>query len=127
MKDDDLELCESEKRLTNRTARKTLIKKLKSSHVPRSEIIGITGHSRESGLDPYDSGYESEKRLYSNIIDNVETTTQAICVPNPSVCVEPQCVNDVAGPSIPRSRKPENSQRILVVDVRFQSENIRLI
>ena len=39
--------------------------------MPRSEIIGITGHSRESGLDPYDSGDECEQRRYSNIIDNV--------------------------------------------------------
>ena len=56
------ELKESNKRLTNHTARK--------SHVPKSEIIGITGHSNERGLDPYDSGDEAEQEVFSNILDN---------------------------------------------------------
>ena len=46
------------KKFTNHSARKTLVKKLKSSKVPKSEIIGITGHNSEAGLDAYDSGDE---------------------------------------------------------------------
>ena len=63
-------LQNSSKRLTNHSARKTLVKKLKKNHLPRSEIIGITGHKRESGLDPYDSGDEVEQRMISHAIDN---------------------------------------------------------
>ena len=48
-------LANSNKHLSNHTVRSTVIKKLRKSRIPKSEIIGITGHSRESGLDPYDS------------------------------------------------------------------------
>lgn len=34
--------------------RHTVVKKLKSSRVQKSEIIGITGHRNEAGLDPCD-------------------------------------------------------------------------
>ena len=57
------------KKFTNHSARKSSIKKMKQAHVPRSEIIGITGHSTESGLDPYDSGDEVEQRAISLAID----------------------------------------------------------
>ena len=55
-------LANSNKHLSNHTVRSTVIKKLKKSCIPKSEIIGITGHSRESGLDPYDSGDEAQQR-----------------------------------------------------------------
>ena len=97
MTNDNVQLSESEKRFTNHTARKTLIKKLKSNQVPKSEIIRITGHSRESGLDPYDSGDESEQQLYSNIIDNVEATAPVVHVPNPTARAHSS--SDIAGPS----------------------------
>ena len=71
MKNNTPELKESNKRLTNHTARK--------SHVPKSEIIGITGHSNERGLDPYDSGDEAEQEVFSNILDNhKKASTSAI-------------------------------------------------
>ena len=73
-------LEDSNKRLTNHTARKTLVKKLKKSHVTRSEIIAITGHSRETGLDPYDGGDEVEQRYHSNILDNVAVPSNATAV-----------------------------------------------
>jgi hypothetical protein len=63
-------LASSTKRLTNHSARKTLVKKLKQNHVPKSEIIGITGHTTEAGLDAYDSGDEKEQRSISHFIDN---------------------------------------------------------
>ena len=51
-------LRNSNKKLTNHSARKTLVKKLRQNYIPKSEIIGITGHSREAGLDAYDSENE---------------------------------------------------------------------
>ena len=61
----------SSKKLTNHSARKTVVKKLKKHHVPKSDIIGITGHTTEAGLDAYDSGDEKEQKSISNFIDNV--------------------------------------------------------
>ena len=33
-------------------------KKMRQNYIPKSEIIGITGHNSEAGLDAYDSGNE---------------------------------------------------------------------
>ena len=62
-------LSNSTKRLTNHSARKTVVKKLKNAQVPRSEIVGITGHANEAGLDDYDSGDEFQQRKISFAID----------------------------------------------------------
>ena len=62
-------LVASNKKITNHSARKTVVKKLKSFRVQKSDIIGITGHSSEAGLDPYDSGDEVQQREYSHAID----------------------------------------------------------
>ena len=59
-----------EKKITNHSARKTVVKKLKSSSVPKCEIKNITGHTTAQGLDDYDSGDEREQQVVSNIIDN---------------------------------------------------------
>ena len=61
--------------LTNHSARKTVVKKLKSSGIPKCEIKNSTGHSSEQGLDDYDSRDENEQRIMSNIIDNATNTT----------------------------------------------------
>ena len=63
-------LKDIDKKLTNHSARKTVVKKLKQAKVPRSEIIGITGHRHEKSLDSYDSGDELEQRNMSLAIDN---------------------------------------------------------
>ena len=47
---------EGNKRITNRSRRKTLVKKLKRSKVTKSDVIKITGHTNEGGLDVYGSG-----------------------------------------------------------------------
>ena len=52
------------KHITNHSARKTLVKRLKQNNIAKSEIISITGISAEAGLDPYDSG--DEKQAISN-------------------------------------------------------------
>ena len=44
---------------------------MKASRIPKYEIINITGHRHECGLDPYDSGDENEQRFWSNVIDKV--------------------------------------------------------
>ena len=61
---------ETSKHITNHSARKTLVKRLKQNNVAKSEIISITGHSTEAGLDPYDSGDEKQQQAMSNAIDN---------------------------------------------------------
>ena len=50
----------ADKKLTNHSARKTTVRKLKSAGFPKSEIKNITGHSSEKGLDAYDSGNEND-------------------------------------------------------------------
>ena len=42
-------LQKSEKHLANHSARKTLVKKLKQQQVPKSKIISISRHNRETG------------------------------------------------------------------------------
>ena len=53
------ELCANQK-ITNHSARKTTVRKLKSLEFPKCEIKSITAHSSERGLDAYDSGNEDE-------------------------------------------------------------------
>ena len=67
-----------DKKLTNHSARKTVVKRLKSSGIPKCEIKNITGHSSERGLDDYDSGDENEQRIMSNIIDNATNARQVL-------------------------------------------------
>ena len=67
-------LQKSEKHLANHSARKTLVKKLKQKQVPKSEIISITGHNREAGLDAYDSSDEMQQKQLSHFIDNHQPT-----------------------------------------------------
>lgn len=49
---------------------KTLIKKIKKYYIPKSEIISITGHNIEAGLDAYDSGDEQQQQAISFAIDS---------------------------------------------------------
>ena len=64
------------KKVTNHSARKTLVKKLKKNKVPKSDIITITGHTTEAGLDDYDNGNEEHQESLSHKIDhNIETST----------------------------------------------------
>ena len=64
-------LQNSDKKLTNHYARKTVVKKLRQHYIPKSKIIGITGHNCEAGLDMFDSGNKEQKRVISNAIDTV--------------------------------------------------------
>ena len=60
-----------EKRLSNHSVRKTVVRKLKANGVPKSEII-TTGHRQDQSVEDYDSGNEDEQRQLSNIIDGKE-------------------------------------------------------
>ena len=64
----------TKKKLTNHSARRTLIKSLKSK-VPKCDIITITGHSTEAGLNPYDSGDEAQQEAISLAIDNINNNS----------------------------------------------------
>ena len=64
------EMC-PDKRLSNHSVRKTVVRKLKASGVPKSEIITIPGHRQEESVEAYDSGNEEQHQL-SNIIDGKE-------------------------------------------------------
>ena len=49
-------LRNSDKKLTNHSVTKTLVKKLRQNYIPKSEVIGITGRNSEAGLDAHDYG-----------------------------------------------------------------------
>ena len=61
---------ETSKHIINHSARNTLVKRLKQNNAAKSEIISITGHSTEAGLDPYDSGDEKQQQAISNAVHN---------------------------------------------------------
>ena len=63
------------KKLTNHSVRKTGVKTLKSNGYSKSEIIAVTGHNSEKGLDAYDSGDETQQRQMSHAIDHVPSST----------------------------------------------------
>ncbi|XP_031553784.1 uncharacterized protein KIAA1958-like, partial [Actinia tenebrosa] len=56
-------MADSGKRLTNHSARKTVVKKLRAANVERQSIIQITGHASEQSLQDYDEGNEEEQRV----------------------------------------------------------------
>ena len=73
------------KKITNHSALKTLVKKLKSHQLPKSDIICITGHNSEAGLDAYDSDHEVQQQWISHAIDNdrlLSKTLPAVSINN---------------------------------------------
>ena len=54
---------------------KTGFKTLKSNGYSKSEIIAVTGHNSEKGLNAYDSGDETHQRQMSHAIDRVHSST----------------------------------------------------
>ena len=58
------------KRLTNHSARKTLVKKLRAANVERQSIIQVTGHASEQSLQDYDEGNEQDQKMLPSIISN---------------------------------------------------------
>ena len=54
------------KKLTNRSMRKIVVKKLKAAKVPESSIIKLTGHTSTRVLKSYDPGDQNEFYDMSN-------------------------------------------------------------
>ena len=55
-------LQNSEKHLANHSGRKITCKNIKQQQVLKSEIISITGHNCEAGLDAYDRGDKVQQK-----------------------------------------------------------------
>ena len=76
MKENSLlqEMC-PEKRLSNHSVWKTVVRKLKAKGVPKSNKIIINGHRQErENVEAYDSENEDEQRKLSNMIDAKKST-----------------------------------------------------
>ena len=65
----------SEEKITNHSARRQVVMKLRSRGVPKFEIKNITGHASEKGQDDYDSGDENKQRILSNVISGHSAAT----------------------------------------------------
>jgi len=60
------------KKLTNHSARKTLVKKPRAANVERQSIIQITGHASEQSLQDYNEDSEQEQKLLPVLSATVE-------------------------------------------------------
>ena len=63
-------LDNSTKTFINHSARKTVVKKLKTAGLERSSIVKVTGHRNEKSLDDYDESDEIEQRQLSHAISS---------------------------------------------------------
>ena len=61
-------LEDSWKTFSNHSARKRVVKKLKTAGVEQSAIVKVTGHWNERSPDDYDEGDENEQRQLSHTI-----------------------------------------------------------
>ena len=71
-------LNELTKKITNHSARRTVINKMRRNNIPKSDIIAVTGHRTEAGLDAYDSGDEEQQYNLSRAIDNIAPASKSI-------------------------------------------------
>ena len=65
-------LEDSLKTFFNHSARKTVVKKLKTAGLERSSIVKVTGHKNEKSLDDYDEGDAREQRELSHTISHAK-------------------------------------------------------
>ena len=80
-------LEDSWKTFSNHSARKTVVKKLKTAGLERSSIVKVTGHRNEKSLDDYDEGNENEQRLFSHTISNGTNLSSQLARGNSSTSV----------------------------------------
>ena len=80
-------LEDSSKTFSNHSARKTVVKKLKTAGLERSSIVKVTGHRNEKSLDDYDEGDESEQRQLSHTISNARNINSQLARGNSSTSV----------------------------------------
>ena len=74
----------SEKRFTNHSARKTLVRKMKKANLERSSIAKVTGHGNIQSLDDYDEADEDEQRQLSWAISKGNSTPKPVPVASSS-------------------------------------------
>ena len=67
---------------TNHSARKTVVRKLREAGFAKCEVKNNTGHSREEGLDAYDSGNEKELHAMSTTISKNPFTKTNLSLQN---------------------------------------------
>ena len=60
----------SSKCFSNHSARKTVVKKMKTAGLERSSIMKVTGHRNINSLDDYDEADENEQRQLSSTISS---------------------------------------------------------
>ena len=68
----------ADKKITNQSARKTTVQRLKSFRFPKCEIKNITGHSSECGFDAYDSSNKDEMFAMSSAISKCKCSTSTV-------------------------------------------------
>lgn len=105
----DTPLEGSSKRLTNHSARKTLVKKLRANNVERSSIINVTGHRNEQSLNDYDEGNENEQRQISNLISNAKAANKTTSPTTTSTTVTTHSQQQISFPSSSFERSFERS------------------
>ena len=69
-------LEKSEKRFSNQSTRKILVRKMKKANLERSAIAKATGHRNIQSLDDYDEADEDEQRQLSCAISKREQHTK---------------------------------------------------
>ncbi len=60
-----------DKRITNHSARKTLIQKLQYNNIPPTQIVQITGHKHLQSVNNYSSLREQQQQDISSILSSV--------------------------------------------------------
>ena len=79
----------TDKRITNHSARKTLVQKLRDSDVPPTEIVQITGHKNLQSINNYSSPGEKQQMAISSLLSTACSSTsvsqqlQSQTVPEP--------------------------------------------
>ena len=79
--------------MTNNSARETLVTKLKKQMAYQtSDIISITGHSTDRGLDDYSSGDEDYQERLSRLNDVAPEATTASA---PAPQLQRPCIQEI--------------------------------
>ena len=65
------------KRLTNHSARKYLLQKLRENNVEGTDIMQISGHKNVASINNYSKISEEKHKQISNILSNTETNSNS--------------------------------------------------
>ncbi|CAG2186385.1 unnamed protein product [Mytilus edulis] len=67
------------KRLTNHSARKYLVQKLRSNEIPDTDIMQISGHKNVNSINSYSSISENKQRKISHLLSNTSSEESLTC------------------------------------------------